>query len=127
MEGRNRVAVGLAAASLAGMGSRRLVPAQHRVEPTPPSSPAKNRRPGRYRKIKVRRGGTAGQRIKPWFKGSAHAKRATKRGGNPARSQLPRPVRHRWSQFTHVCTMCRFTRMKAANLRGSDRRVRYCQ
>ncbi len=60
------------------------------------------------------------------YKGSAAAKRATKRGGNPVRTQHARPVRHHFSVLTDRCTMCRVSKHRVFNLWSGERRRLYC-
>jgi hypothetical protein len=109
------VGAALAAASLAG---GRAIP---RSPPVP-----KFRESRRLKRRVRRRLGRPGKAAKGWsFKGSAWAKRATRRGGNPARTQHPRPVRHHWHPYSQICTMCRITKHRALNLGGTAQR--FCQ
>lgn len=51
------------------------------------------------------------------FKGSAWAKRATKRGGNPARTQNPRLVHHQLDPRSRFCRRCSYGMAQIVNHR----------
>lgn len=52
------------------------------------------------------------------FKGSKQAKRAAKRGGNPARSRLPRLCGHAFRIPAQVCGRCGMTKHAIVNARA---------
>lgn len=56
------------------------------------------------------------------FKGSADAKRATKRGGNHARSRRPRLVAHHLGINTRVCRRCGLSAHQIVN-----KRLEWCE
>ncbi len=92
---------GIAAALAAGsfLGQLPAEPVRH--IPFQPDAPAKARR----------------------YKGSPAARRATRRGGNPARTKRAAFVAHHWGYNTQTCMACRATMRGVVGGTESDRCV----